>query len=268
MEMHYGITGGDLDADGDNDLVLPADYGSPGNLDSVRVFLNNGDGTFASPVGYEAGLFPRDPTVIDLDNDGDLDLVAASQMTLNIVILLNNGDATFETHTSGWLASNTRYLDAADLDNDGDADIAAVGWDDDVIAYYYNNGDGTFAEPVINSLSSDPGEVVLADFDLDGDHDVAYMLPTQLIVLQNQTVSCCGRYTGGYTGNTDCSTDGKRTLNDITVLIDNVFILHGELCCPENSNVDGSTDGKTTLNDITRLIDNVFISHSESAPCP
>ncbi|MGD8922569.1 MAG: S8 family serine peptidase [Candidatus Zixiibacteriota bacterium] len=79
---------------------------------------------------------------------------------------------------------------------------------------------------------------------------------------------CCGAYTGGYTGNTDCSTDGKRTLNDITALIDNVFITHGELCCPENGNVDGSADGKLTLNDVTRLIDNVFITHAQTAPCP
>ena len=79
--------------------------------------------------------------------------------------------------------------------------------------------------------------------------------------------SCCGRYTGGYTGNTDCDTQGKYTLNDVTVLIDNVFITHKELCCEENGNVDGSADGKHTLNDITRLIDKVFITHAATASC-
>jgi hypothetical protein len=80
-------------------------------------------------------------------------------------------------------------------------------------------------------------------------------------------VTCCGQYTGGYTGNSDCSTDGKLTLNDITKLIDAVFITHAALCCPENGNVDGSTDGKMTLNDITKLIDAVFITHNPTAPC-
>jgi hypothetical protein len=80
-------------------------------------------------------------------------------------------------------------------------------------------------------------------------------------------VTCCGEFTGGYTGNTDCSADGKLTLNDITVLIDNVFITHAELCCHENGNVDGSTDGALTLNDITRLIDNIFITKLPTAAC-
>ncbi|MGD8922952.1 MAG: carboxypeptidase-like regulatory domain-containing protein [Candidatus Zixiibacteriota bacterium] len=79
--------------------------------------------------------------------------------------------------------------------------------------------------------------------------------------------ACCGQYTGGYTGNTDCDTGGRYTLNDVTVLIDNVFLTHNDLCCPENGNVDGSIDGKLTLNDITKLIDNVFITHAAAAPC-
>jgi len=79
--------------------------------------------------------------------------------------------------------------------------------------------------------------------------------------------SCCGQYTGGYTGNTDCSTDGERTLNDLTVLIDRVYVSHDELCCEANGNVDGSTDGEITLGDITVLIDYVYISHAETAAC-
>jgi hypothetical protein len=71
---------------------------------------------------------------------------------------------------------------------------------------------------------------------------------------------CCGMYTGGLTGNADCSTDGKSTLNDITRLIDRVFLSHEPLCCEENGNIDGSADGKMTLADITELIDFVFIN--------
>ena len=113
-------------------------------------------------------------------------------------------------------------------------------------------------------VASDTG--VHADIDIIADDD--NLQDDEIISITVSSGSCCGLYTGGYTGNTDCSTDGKRTLNDITVLIDNVFISHSELCCPENGNVDGSSDGKTTLNDITRLIDNVFISHSQTEPCP
>ncbi|MGD8921830.1 MAG: dockerin type I domain-containing protein [Candidatus Zixiibacteriota bacterium] len=80
-------------------------------------------------------------------------------------------------------------------------------------------------------------------------------------------VDCCGQYASGYTGNTDCSTDGERTLNDLTVLIDRVYISHEQLCCEANGNVDGSDDGNVTLNDITALIDYVYLSHVQTAAC-
>jgi hypothetical protein len=78
---------------------------------------------------------------------------------------------------------------------------------------------------------------------------------------------CCGWFNGGYTGNTDCSSDGKNTLNDITLLIDRVYISHETLCCEANGNVDGSSDGKLTLSDITDLIDNVYLTHQSLAVC-
>jgi hypothetical protein len=78
---------------------------------------------------------------------------------------------------------------------------------------------------------------------------------------------CCGEYTGGYTGNCNCSTDGLMTLNDITMLIDRVYLSKTPLCCEENGNTNGSPDGKMTLADITTLIDHVYITKRPTAEC-
>ena len=78
---------------------------------------------------------------------------------------------------------------------------------------------------------------------------------------------CCGKYTGGWTGNTDCSEDGKRNLVDISKLIDRVYISKSTLCCEENGNTNGDTENKINLADITRLIDHVYISTIETAEC-
>ena len=63
---------GDLDGDGDLDLVLTS-LGSP-----FRVFLNDGRGRFTDS-GFEAAgnASPFGPVLGDLDGDGDLDLVIA-----------------------------------------------------------------------------------------------------------------------------------------------------------------------------------------------
>jgi hypothetical protein len=78
---------------------------------------------------------------------------------------------------------------------------------------------------------------------------------------------CCGLYTGGFPGNTDCDTLGKRNLADITKLIDHVYISKLPLCCAENGNVDGDALGKHNLADITKLIDHVYISKTEVPAC-
>ncbi len=91
-------------------------------------------------------------------------------------------------------------------------------------------------------------------------------------------VGCCGMYsdmpTGiwplKYTGNTNCSDDGKRTLSDITKLIDNVYISKDPLCCYASGNTNGSWDDgecKITLSDITKLIDAVYISKELTEAC-
>lgn len=78
---------------------------------------------------------------------------------------------------------------------------------------------------------------------------------------------CCGLYTGGFPGNTNCDTAGKRNLADITKLIDHVYISKADLCCQENGNVDGDVLGKRNLADITKLIDHVYISKAQTAAC-
>lgn len=79
--------------------------------------------------------------------------------------------------------------------------------------------------------------------------------------------SCCGAFTNGYPGNTNCSIDGKRNLADITKLIDRVYISKLPLCCDEEGNVNASTDLKINLADITKLIDHVYISKAQTPPC-
>jgi hypothetical protein len=90
---------------------------------------------------------------------------------------------------------------------------------------------------------------------------------TNLLIIGITATSCCGHFTGGLTGNTDCSEDGSRNMADITRLIDYVYESKELLCCRANGNIDGSPDGKRNLADITRLIDHVYISKRETAAC-
>ena len=86
-------------------------------------------------------------------------------------------------------------------------------------------------------------------------------------VVVRLNMPCCGSYTEGFTGNTNCSDDGKLTLSDISRLIDRLYVSKQPLCCEANGNVNGSSDGAITLSDVSRLIDNVYISKLPTALC-
>jgi len=80
--------------------------------------------------------------------------------------------------------------------------------------------------------------------------------------------SCCGVYTGGYTGNTNCDVEGKLNLGDITTLITRVYIEpETPLCCEENGDVNGDGKDEPNLSDITTLIDVIYVSGGQTSLC-
>ncbi len=59
------------------------------------MLLNQGDGTFATAVAYEAGIEPFSVAIGDLDGVNGPDLAVASEPRAEVSELLNQGDGTF-----------------------------------------------------------------------------------------------------------------------------------------------------------------------------
>lgn len=81
----------DFDGDGILDLAFGSDIYSPG--DGIEIALGNGDGTFTSRGSLEYNGFSRKLHVLDVNNDGKMDIVGNSNNEL--IILLNT--TTVET---------------------------------------------------------------------------------------------------------------------------------------------------------------------------
>ncbi len=169
---------GDLDGDGDADLVIGRVSSSYLALD---LLANDGNGVFAQasanlPVlSAPDGLHTRDIELGDVDADGDLDVVVAASLPSNF-LLLNDGSGVF-ADASAQVSSVTGPAFAVELgDVDGDGGLDAV-WG----RYNQQNqlslgvGGGTFVDATaqLPADTDDTESLALADVDGDGDLDLA-----------------------------------------------------------------------------------------------
>jgi VCBS repeat-containing protein len=108
----------------------------------------------------------------DMDRDGDLDVVSASENDDSIAWYENDSYQGFTAHIISSTADGARSVFAVDLDGDGDVDIVSALTRDSTIAWYENNGSQSFTERNISTTVAEPFSVFVADVDGDGDLDV------------------------------------------------------------------------------------------------
>lgn len=170
---------GDLDNDGDMDLLTCAGplAGSSGEL-ALR--LNDGTGTFSSSPAVSLDINPETLTLGDMDNDGDLDVLAGSQLTPSVSVLLNGGSGQFGLPVRlsvGSAGTGVNQLSLGDVDADGDLDVlaGAATATAGTLVMFRNNGNGSFAAASsVGAMAGglDGGRQALGDLDNDGDLDV------------------------------------------------------------------------------------------------
>jgi hypothetical protein len=170
-ETSANVSMGDLDGDGDLDLVLAKGRHWP-LVD--RVLLNNGQGEF---VTFDLGLMPDrtySAVLADVDGNKTLDLVVSNDRPDAKVTYLNDGQARFrKAGTWGAPEWTTRNAAVADLNGDGKPDIIAANRGGKS-AFCLNNGAGVFdAAPCVMIAAESATSIVTGDFNNDGAIDLA-----------------------------------------------------------------------------------------------
>lgn len=164
---------GDFNQDGIPDLAVVS-WCCPGG--GVSILLGNGDGTFRPAVNYAAGDEPWSVVAVDLNHDGNLDLVVANSLSTRLTILIGNGDGTFRHGPqSPELAAPQNFVASGDFNGDGKPDIAALSLNNPCkcISILLGNGDGTFQDPIVTQPPFDVESIGLGDFNGDGKLDIA-----------------------------------------------------------------------------------------------
>ncbi|CAM9684308.1 unnamed protein product, partial [Ectocarpus fasciculatus] len=137
------VVAADIDGDGDIDIIsasFDGNYTSADFHDGRILWLEN-DGTGSFAEGRDVGLLDsaRSVVAVDLDNDGDVDLVACDNVGGKIVWYENtDGTGNFSEAIDIAVDTGVYSLIAVDLDGDGDFDLATANRDSGRVVWYEN----------------------------------------------------------------------------------------------------------------------------------
>jgi hypothetical protein len=112
----------DLRGNGKLDVAIANDAGA-------SVLLGNGDGTLQAPQAYFVDLGTGQVQILDVNNDGKLDLVVTGGTSAESGVLLGKGDGTFfGPLIFGLGGSQISWALVADVTGDGRPDLLSTNW--------------------------------------------------------------------------------------------------------------------------------------------
>jgi hypothetical protein len=177
VPMPKELTTGRLNSDGFADIVAAVPSGRA--IEGFVTVNSNGSGGFNTPVYYEASQQTFDVAIVDLDNDGDGDVVTVANSSAAVTVHENPGNGSFPVLTRYEVASESDAVQSADIDNDGDIDIVVngeldVASNDPLLKILKNNGDGTFAPAIDYTPARNFADMKLRDINGDGFVDLIF----------------------------------------------------------------------------------------------
>ena len=138
-------------------------------------YANDGSESFTKNTIDNDLANARQVVVRDMDDDGDMDVIATSSNSSgdDLVWYANDGSENFTANAiANDLASGAFDLQVQDIDGDNDQDVIVTAFNDNDVLWYENDGSENFTKNTIDNNFSGPAEVAIGDLDGDGDLDV------------------------------------------------------------------------------------------------
>ena len=189
----------DIDGDGDSDVVLASYQIAPSTSTTTISWYENLDGSGGSwsfHQIYNAASGARSVHGIDVDGDGDIDVLSAAYFDGNIAWYdnLDGSGASWSFHQIYNIGGGAYSVIGTDLDGDGDVDVLSASETSGVIALHENldGSGGSWSYLVIDSTANGAHSVFSVDVDDDGDLDVLAALAYENTIAWYENIDSSG----------------------------------------------------------------------------
>jgi|GEM_PF-1211126 len=159
----------DLDGDGDKDVIATAAYGH--EIAWWENVVGNGN-VWTKHVISSSFVFANSIYAIDIDKDGDIDVLGGAEGNDKISWWENDGSQIFTEFIVTSTFDGVSSVHSADLNGDGYLDILATGYNADEVSWWENDGNQVFSKNDIAINFNSAYNAYPIDFDADGDLDV------------------------------------------------------------------------------------------------
>jgi hypothetical protein len=122
------------------------------------------------------GKGPSYLLTVDINLDGEPDLVTVNTKDSSLSLLYGKGDGTFHSARKITVAAEPTMVTSGDVNRDGIPDLVVNARGAEMFIVLPGNGDGSFRKPIATKTGKVPLNVILADYNNDGKLDAAVTL--------------------------------------------------------------------------------------------
>ncbi len=165
----------DLNGDGHTDILAASDENNDNGF--VSWWRNNGNQEFTRYDIDTTSGGPHSVFAIDIDGDGNMDVLCATGLDSTIAWYRNDGNTGFPSFTKHYITDNCAgayFVHATDVDGDQHTDVVGGSYFNNTIDWWKNDGGAipSFSKHTIDNSFGGPWSVFATDLNGDGHTDV------------------------------------------------------------------------------------------------